>query len=64
MEWAQIVISILTAVGNFIVDAIQKGGVDKALEVPLSDILPHDLKTTIAKRQADDEAAKKFGATP
>lgn len=61
MEWAQIIVQILGAVGSFVVEAIQSGGVDQALERPLSEILPHELRTTIAKRLADDAAARKFG---
>lgn len=62
MEWAQIIVQILGAVGSFVLEAIKSGSVDAALERPLSEILPRELRTTIAKRIADEEAAKKFGA--
>ena len=44
MEWAQIIVQILGAVGSFVIEAIQSGGVDQALERPLSEILPHELR--------------------
>lgn len=61
MEWASIVVQVLVAVGDFIIEAVKAGNVDAALERPLSEILPHELRTTIAKKIADDAAAKKFG---
>lgn len=63
MEWIPIIVQILGAVGSFIGEAIQAGNVDAALSRPLSEILPHELRTTIAKKIADDAAAKKFGAS-
>jgi hypothetical protein len=61
MEWAQIIVQVLSAVGTFVLEAVKSGNVAAALEKPLSEILPHELRTTIAKRAADDAAAKKFG---
>lgn len=61
MEWAQIIVQILGAVGTFVLEAIKTGNVDAALERPLSEILPHELRSEIAKRLADEAAAKKFG---
>lgn len=62
MEWATILVQVLGAVGTFLVEAIKAGSIEKALERPLSEILPGELRSVIAKRQADDAAEAKFGA--
>lgn len=64
MEWAQIIVQILGAVGAFVLEAIKTGSVDAAFKRPLDEILPHELRSEVAKRQADDAASKKFGGTP
>lgn len=61
-EWATILLQVLSAVGTFVLSAIKEGSVDAALERPLSEILPHELRTTIAKKLADEAAERKFGA--
>lgn len=61
MEWLPVVLQIVNAVANFIMEAIKAGSVDAALERPLRDILPGELLSVIAKRQADAEAESKFG---
>lgn len=61
MEWLPIILEIAGAVGKFVLEALKAGSLEAALDRPLRDILPHELRTTIAKRLADEAAAKKFG---
>lgn len=61
MELAQIILAIVQVVGTFIMNAVQNGSLDAALEQPLSSIIPRDLKTSLAKKAADEAAARKFG---
>lgn len=56
---AQIVLSVASAVGGLVLEAITKGDAS-VLDRPLKDILPHELRSEIAKRIADEAAAKKF----
>jgi len=64
MEWASIIVQILSAVGSFVLEAIKAGSVDAALDRPLREILPHELRSEVAKRIADEAAAAKFGTAP
>jgi hypothetical protein len=60
MEWVVIIGQIVQALGPFIMKAIESGNVASVLDTPLRDILPHELRTTIAKKLADEAAARKF----
>lgn len=61
MEWIVIIGQIIQALGPFLLKAIENGDVGSALDTPLKDILPHELRTTIAKKLADEAAKRKFG---
>lgn len=60
VEIARLILEASMALGRLIFDAFTTGDMSK-LEQPVSSILPLVLKTTLAKRAADLEAAKKFG---
>lgn len=64
MEWATILVQVLSAVGAFVLEAIKDGNLTAAIDKPLSEILGRELRSTIAKREADEAAARKFGAQP
>lgn len=64
MEWFVIIGQIVQALGPFLLKAIESGNIANVLDTPLKDILPHELRTTIAKKLADEAAAKKFGSAP
>ncbi len=63
MDWLEItklVIEIGAEVGKFLLEAFQNGDTS-VLDKPLKDIIPAELRTTLAKKLADAAAAKKFG---
>lgn len=63
LEIAQLLMQIGTAVGLEVWKAVQSGqSITSVLDKPLRDLLPAELRTTIAKREADLAAAAKFGA--
>ena len=64
MEWIVIVGQIVGALMPLVAKAIAAGSLTSLLDTPLKDLLPHELRTTIAKREADDAAARKFGVQP
>ncbi len=60
MEIARLVLELVVGLGKVIAEAWESGD-HSELHRPLSDFLPGELKTTLARRKAELEAAKKFG---
>lgn len=60
LEIAKLTLEIGAAVGKYLLEAFQNGDTG-VLDRPLRDIIPLDLRTSLAKKLADVEAAKKFG---
>jgi len=56
---AQIVLSVVQAIGGLLIEAFSKGDAS-ILDKPLKDILPAELRAETAKRLADAAAAAKF----
>lgn len=62
MEWVRLGLEIGTKLVTIIVDALSRGD-DSVLDAKVSDLLGPELRTTIAKRAADQRAAEKFGGS-
>lgn len=58
-EWAVLIIKVVAALGTEIAKALGKGDWS-VLDRPVKDILPDDLKITLARKRAEAEAAAKF----
>lgn len=63
IEIAKLIIEATSELGRIIYEAFKTGDMSK-LSRPVSEILPPVLKTTLAKREADLAAEKKFGPHP
>jgi hypothetical protein len=63
MEWARLIVEVVTKLGMVIVEAVSRGD-DSVLDAKVGDLLGPELRTTIAKQAADERARRKFGAPP
>lgn len=61
MEWVALIIQVVAAIAGEIAKAIAAGDAS-VLDKPVRDLLPDPLKTTLAKKLAEEQAAQKFGA--
>jgi hypothetical protein len=60
MDVARLILEFALGVGKIIVEAVESGD-HSQLHRPLSDFMPAELKTTLARNKAELDAAKKFG---
>lgn len=63
MEWAQLIVEVLTALGREIAKAL-KAGDWSVLDKPIKEILPTKLRVTLERKRAEAAAAAKFGPRP
>lgn len=60
MEWAALIIQVVASLATEIAKAFQTGDAS-ILDKPIRELLPDPLKTTLAKKLAEEAAAQKLG---
>lgn len=59
MEWLRIGMELLGKLVPVVVDALQRGD-DSVLDQKVSELLGHELRTTIVRRAAEQRAQERF----